>query len=133
MRVIFILIEMLSGPRTPQPNRTTHVEEDKWDRHEQNSEETEQTGRPLPSQSIVHLGSEQGEASADEVSRQNDTRQRGGRVGLVTVHNVVQNTEDHDVDARAEKGGRNDGNDPVHRGIAGPAEPEQTDRDEDSP
>lgn len=130
MGTILIRVKVLARPRTAQPNGTTLVEEDEGNRYEQNGNEAQQTGCPLIVELLVHLRGEQGESSTDEVPDEDDTGQRGGRVGLVTVDDVVEDTEDDDVETRTEERRRNDGDNPVHGPVAGPAEPEQTNRDE---
>lgn len=50
---------------------------------------------------------------------------------MIPVDDVVQDTEDDDVQACAEEGGCDDGDDPVHGFVACPAEPEEADWDEE--
>lgn len=92
MGTILIRVKVLARPRTAQPNGTTLVEEDEGNRYEQNGNEAQQTGCPLIVELLVHLRGEQGESSTDEVPDEDDTGQRGGRVGLVTVDDVVEDT-----------------------------------------
>lgn len=131
MWIILVLIKMLSSPRTPEPNLLTEIEEDKRNRHEHDSQETQETGSPLIVQRLIHLGRKQGKARTDKIAHEDNARERRSRVRLVAVDDVVEDAQDHDIDAGAEEGGPDDGHDPVDAGVAGPSEPEEADWDEE--
>ena len=131
MRRILVLIKMLPSPRTREPNPLTAIVEDERDRNQRDGQERQQRTRPLQPQFVVHLRREQREPGADDVADEDDPRQRAGAVGLVRVDDVVEDREDHDVDAEAEEDGADHGHEPVHGRERRPAEPEQRQRDQE--
>ena len=130
VRIIIRLIEVLSRPGTPQPNRPPHIEENKWNWHEQNRNKSQQTTRPLIVQLVIHLRRKQRESTADQISRQNHARKCGSGVCLVGIDDIVQDTQNDNVNPGPEKRGRDYGDDPMHGGVTCPAEPKETNWDE---
>lgn len=60
MGIVFILIEVLPCPGAAKSDGFALVEENEWDRNQQNRDEPEKTGGPFIVQLLVHLGGEQG-------------------------------------------------------------------------
>ncbi len=94
---MLILVEMLSRPRTPQPDNLASVEEDEWDRHQQDSDVSQQGRSPLVVQLLIRLSGKQWEASFNHISHQDNASQRRGRVCLVAVDDVIKDTQNDDV------------------------------------
>ena len=130
MRVILVLVKVLSCPWTSQPNALALVEEDEGNGDQQNRDKAKQTGGPFVVQLLVHLGRKQRETRPDDIANQNHPGKGRGGIGLVAINNVVENAQNHNVDARAEEGRRDNGHNPVDRPVAGPSKPEETDRDQ---
>lgn len=123
MRLILILRKMLPRPRTPLPDLLAPIKEHPRNRTHHDTQKRQQRTRPLQAQVLVHLFGEEREPCADEVAHEDDARQRARAVRLVRVDDVVEDGEDDDVDARAEEGARDDGDDPVDGGEGCPCEP----------
>ena len=99
MRRILILRKMFPSIRTLQPQPLTIIKPQPRNRNHNNTQECQQTRRPLITQLRIHLVCKQRETSTDEIADEDYTGESRGRVGLVAVDDVVEDGEDDDVNA----------------------------------
>lgn len=121
-------------PRIPtlHPDPFSIPEEQEWERHADQRQESRDAARPMDAQPIIHVGREEREHGTEDASEKGVGSEDAGGVDGVGVDEVVHDGEEKKDHAEAEGGGEHDADDPVDARIVRPSEDEEADGEADA-
>ena len=104
--------QIMPRPLTPQPDALPIPMQRKWDWNECNTQEPQETTRPIDPQIVIHGGRKQGKSCTEGRTHEVVTREHGSGVLRVRVAEIVKHGVEEEEGADGEPAGADDGHDP---------------------